>query len=47
MAVIFYTSWARKDVIFSQFFDGLRYLLVWQPVIFLLARFINFELGLS
>jgi hypothetical protein len=41
------SSWARQDVLFSQLLDILRYLVVWQPIIFMLAKFINFELGLS
>lgn len=40
-------SMTRQDVLFSQLLDALRYLVVWQPVIILLAKFFNYELGLK
>jgi RING finger protein 121 len=37
---------SRQDVLFSQLLDALRYLVVWQPVIIVIAKLINHALGL-
>ena len=40
-------SMQRQDVLFSQLLDALRYLVVWQPVIIIVAKGVNYELGLK
>eukprot|EP00053_Salpingoeca_punica_P012562 m.112601 g.112601 ORF g.112601 m.112601 type:complete len:366 (-) comp15981_c0_seq1:458-1555(-) len=47
MRSIFQSPWARKDVVYSQLLDALRYLVVWQPVIMLLVQGTIFKLGLK
>lgn len=39
-------SLQRQDVLFSQLLDALRYLVVWQPVIIIIAKVIDHALGL-
>eukprot|EP00040_Diaphanoeca_grandis_P012506 m.63428 g.63428 ORF g.63428 m.63428 type:complete len:369 (+) comp23278_c0_seq1:102-1208(+) len=37
---------SRQDILYSQLLDALRYLVVWQPFILIMARLINHALGL-
>lgn len=44
---MFPSPWERPHVIFGSLLDWVRYLVTWQPVIFLLIQGINWALGLE
>ncbi len=44
---MFKNPWERPHVLFGQLLDWIRYLVAWQPVIFLVVQGINYVLGLE
>ena len=40
-------SWDRLHVMYGNLLDWIRYLVAWQPVIFLIVQGINWTLGLE
>ncbi|XP_038056300.1 RING finger protein 121-like [Patiria miniata] len=44
---MFKNPWERPHVMFGQLLDWIRYLVAWQPVIFLIVQGINYVLGLE
>jgi len=44
---MFKNPWERPHILFGQLLDWLRYFIVWLPVIILVTRGINYELGLE
>lgn len=44
---MFKNPWERPHILFGQLLDWLRYFIVWLPVIILISRGINYELGLE
>lgn len=44
---LFSNPWERPHVLYGQLLDWIRWLIAWQPVIFLLVKGINWSLGLE
>ena len=47
LTTMFFFRWERTHILFGQLLDWLRYFIVWLPVIILITRGINYELGLE
>lgn len=44
---LFSNPWERPHVLYGQLLDWIRWLIAWQPVIFMLVKGINWSLGLE